>query len=68
MSHVFIHRSPLIAMTFENYKMLRIDGHRHNHSEVSKSGRERQISHDIVYMRYLKRNGRVQMNLFTNHK
>ena len=66
MPHVFIHRSPLIAMIFENYKMLRIDGHRHYHTEVSKSDRERQISHGIVYMRYPKRKGRAQMNLFTN--
>ena len=48
--------------------MFRIDGHGHYHTEISQSGRERQISHGIVYMRYLKRKGRAQMNLFTSQK
>ena len=43
-----------------------MDGPRNYHTKLSKPGRERQISYDIIYTWNIKK--RIQMNLFTKQK
>ena len=44
-----------------------MNGHRDDHTKWSKSVRERQISHDIIYM-WNKKKKKIQMNSFLKQR